>query len=207
MGFVWSHAPLAALDRFLHGVVRRLESGGLVVVVDNRFVDGSNQPITRRGEHGDTYQQRRLDDGSSWEVLKNFPAPDELAATLSAVHRVLRPGGWFVAVVAHPCFLAPHALTTTVEGRPARAVHAYFEDGFWRSGNPHGVRGRAGNHHRSLATYLNALIGAGLRIDAVAEPRATPLLASQQPVYTGVPIFLGLRATTAATKPKRGIGC
>jgi hypothetical protein len=33
---------------------------------------------------------------------------------------VLRPGGWFVALIGHPCFLAPHAATTQLDGQPAR---------------------------------------------------------------------------------------
>jgi ubiquinone/menaquinone biosynthesis C-methylase UbiE len=36
-----------------------------------------------------------------------------LGATLTAVHRVLKPGGWFAFIVGHPCFLAPNAATLT----------------------------------------------------------------------------------------------
>jgi hypothetical protein len=50
-----------------------------------------------------------------------------------------------------------------------------------------------------LATYLNALGHAGLRLDAVEEPEASPLLASQQPVYARRPIFIGLGAIAAPT--------
>ncbi|MDA8062583.1 MAG: hypothetical protein M0T80_09185 [Actinomycetota bacterium] len=45
---------------------------------------------------------------------------------------------------------------------------------------------------------LNALIHAGFVIDEIAEPKASPLPEDQQPVYTQVPIFLGVRATTPA---------
>jgi ubiquinone/menaquinone biosynthesis C-methylase UbiE len=31
----------------------------------------------------------------------------DLDATLRSVQRVLKPGGWFVFVIGHPCFLAP----------------------------------------------------------------------------------------------------
>jgi hypothetical protein len=54
-----------------------------VVLADNRYVEGSNHPITRRDAEGNTYQHRQLADGSSWEVLKNFPTLNELAARLS----------------------------------------------------------------------------------------------------------------------------
>lgn len=121
----------------------------------------------------------------------------DLDATVVAARRVLRPGGWFVAIIGHPCFLAPHVATTQLGGQPARAVRSYFHEGLWRSSNPQGIRGRAGNYHRTLATYLNTLIQGGFTIEEISEPEATPLLADQQPVYTSVPIFLGVRAVAS----------
>jgi ubiquinone/menaquinone biosynthesis C-methylase UbiE len=148
------------------------------------------------------------DDGQS---LSSFPSgsfdgvtcllglmdiPD-LQATLSAVHRVLRPSGWFVFVIGHPCMLMPDATTiTTSDGRPARCVSGYFDERFWRSTNPEGVR-RAGNHHRTITTYLNSAIRARFVIEAVDEPQPSPLLATQQPEYTLVPIFWATRARRA----------
>lgn len=117
-----------------------------------------------------------------------------LEPTLAAVRRVLRPGGAFVFVIGHPCFLAPNASTMPDNrGRSGRFVNEYFDERFWRSPNPHGVR-RVGNHHRTLSTYLNALVDAGLTIERTAEPRATDLLGDQQPVYRNVPIFFAARA-------------
>lgn len=75
----------------------------------------------------------------------------------------------------------------------AATVFGVDEERFWRSNNPEGVR-RAGNHHRTLATYLNSLIAAGFVIDAVEEPQPTPLLAARQPQYASVPIFWATRA-------------
>lgn len=119
----------------------------------------------------------------------------DLDACLLAIRRVLRLDGWFVFVIGHPCFLAPHATTAPdADGREGRLVSRYFDPGFWRSANPHGVRGRAGNFHRPLSTYLNSLIAARFWLDEFLEPRATPLLAEQQPVYQHVPIFFAGRA-------------
>lgn len=118
----------------------------------------------------------------------------DLDAALHAIRRVLRPGGWLVAVLGHPCFLAPHAVTITIDGREARAIPSYLGEGFWRSANPNGIRGRAGNHHRTIATYLNAVIRAGYRLDEIDEPAASARLASEQPIYAAVPIMFGFRA-------------
>jgi SAM-dependent methyltransferase len=117
----------------------------------------------------------------------------DLSATLAAVHRVLRPGSSFVFVIGHPCFLAPDAQTvTTTDGRPGRLITDYLDERFWKSRNPHGVR-RAGNHHRTLSSYLNALAACGFTIELVEEPPAGTLLAQQQPVYSAIPIFFAAR--------------
>jgi ubiquinone/menaquinone biosynthesis C-methylase UbiE len=133
-------------------------------------------------------------DGATCQLgLMDIP---DLDAALYSIHRVLRPGGWLVAVLGHPCFLAPHAVTVDLAERRARAVPTYLEEGFWRSANPNGIRGRAGN-------YLNTLIQAGFRLDEIEEPQASPLLADEQPIYAAVPIVLGLRAIPEDRSPVR----
>ena len=53
---------------------------------------------------------------------------------------------------------------------------------------------RAGNHHRTLATYLNALVTAGLVLEQADEPLPVPRLAAERPVYAEVPIFFAALA-------------
>jgi hypothetical protein len=48
--------------------VRRICPGGLIVAIDNRYVPGSRTPIARTDAQGNTYQLRRLADGSRHEV-------------------------------------------------------------------------------------------------------------------------------------------
>jgi len=81
-GFWWSHVPLARLDGFLRDLCARLETGAKVAFLDNRYVEGSSTPISRRDAEGNTYQSRRLADRSSHEVLKNFPAAQEMRTRL-----------------------------------------------------------------------------------------------------------------------------
>ena len=81
-GFWWSHVPLQGLPAWLGQLHTRLQPGSRVVFIDNQYVEGSSTPVHRRDEAGNTYQLRRLDDGSTHEVLKNFPGRDEAVALL-----------------------------------------------------------------------------------------------------------------------------
>lgn len=78
-GFWWSHMLRRDVGRFLAGLHCRLARGSRVMLVDNRYVEGSNWPITRTDEDGNTYQRRKLNDGAEYEVLKNFPRSAEIS--------------------------------------------------------------------------------------------------------------------------------
>jgi SAM-dependent methyltransferase len=82
--FWWSHLTRAGLEQFLHVLHDRLPPGSVVMFLDNIFVPGSSRPISRRDADGNTYQERRLDDGSTTEVLKHFPTDEEITAALSS---------------------------------------------------------------------------------------------------------------------------
>jgi len=77
-GFWWSHVPLQRLDSFLAASVAAVAPRALIAFLDNRYVEGSSTPIARRDAAGNGHQLRRLDDGSTHEVLKNFPSASEL---------------------------------------------------------------------------------------------------------------------------------
>ena len=94
---------------------------------------------------------------------------DDLAGALATVAAVLRPGGWFVASIVHPCFPG--------NGRGQSSwppEEGYDREGWWTSPghNPDGARIRVGATHRKLSTVLNALRDAGLDAERFAEPSA-----------------------------------
>lgn len=80
--FWWSHVPRQDLSRFVEAFHRHLEPDARVVYVDNRYVEGSSSPLTRRDAQGNTYQTRTLEDGSRYEVLKNIPDENEMSEAL-----------------------------------------------------------------------------------------------------------------------------
>lgn len=114
------------------------------------------------------------------------------------VHRILRPAGWFVFSITHPCFETPTSDWADEQGRPVRrVVSGYFQEGFWRSEHPQGVRGRVGAYHRTLSTYVNLLTEMGLVVERFVEPAATGELAGWLPGFREVPAVLLVRCCKA----------
>ena len=83
-GFWWSHIPKSQIDLFLSGFHAKLMPGARVMFADNCYVEGSNRPISRTDKSGNTYQERVLGNGTRYEVLKNFPARQELVDAVAA---------------------------------------------------------------------------------------------------------------------------
>ncbi len=78
--FWFSHVPISRRREFLVSLAAVLSPGARVVLVDNRYVEGSSTPISEKDEEGNTYQLRRLGNASCHRVLKNFPSEAELRA-------------------------------------------------------------------------------------------------------------------------------
>lgn len=76
--FWWSHIQRPKWRDFLETFHRHFSSGAVFVFIDNVYVPGSSTPISHTDGEGNTYQTRKLADGTVHEVLKNFPTADEL---------------------------------------------------------------------------------------------------------------------------------
>lgn len=97
--------------------------------------------------------------------------------------------------VVHPICQTPGSPWWAREGDAIVGVEVrdYFAEGYWRRGNPEGIRGRLGAHHRTLSTYVNGLARFGLDIERLLEPRATGSYADLAPVHRRVPVALVVR--------------
>lgn len=91
---------------------------------------------------------------------------DDLHAVLRSVASVLVDDGWFTFSVVHPCFPGGEDGSKLPSWPPERG---YAWEGWWTTGAD-GVRGRVGATHRTLSTYLNAVIDAGFTFERFAEP-------------------------------------
>lgn len=93
-GFWISHVPKARLREFLTGLHAALTPGATVVLLDNRYVEGSSTPISERDAEGNTYQIRLLRDGTAHRILKNFPSEEEMREALDGRYSELRYTAW-----------------------------------------------------------------------------------------------------------------
>ncbi|MFO7618283.1 MAG: class I SAM-dependent methyltransferase [Thermoplasmata archaeon] len=100
----------------------------------------------------------------------------DLGGTLKEMHRVMRPEGYLILSIIHPCFDRPRtgAWVKDAEGRKLHfKVDNYMEEGAltinWdmkRLKYPFETMG----YHRTLTTYVNTLVKNHLHIDRMLEP-------------------------------------
>ena len=95
---------------------------------------------------------------------------DDIAPIFAEVARVLRPGGGFVYLGTHPCFIG-HFADRRDDGR--RVIDDGYSEARWHRSSrfrASGLRYRVGARHVPLAELLNSVLDAGLRLAHVEEP-------------------------------------
>lgn len=96
---------------------------------------------------------------------------DDFGAVVREIARVLRSGGPFVYVGAHPCFVGPHSQFVSAEGVPT------LHPGYWQSQryvdgpgiSPRGLRAKVGATHMPLGAFLQSFFAAGFRLEHFEE--------------------------------------
>jgi hypothetical protein len=84
-GFIFSHIRVQEIGSFLEKIGGLIADSGMVVLMDNNYVEGSSiYRISHRDEQGNGYQTRPLD-GIDYLVLKNYPTEDFVREKLSQV--------------------------------------------------------------------------------------------------------------------------
>lgn len=82
-GLWFSHVPITRRGAFVRGLHAHLKPGARVVWIDNSDAQCRELPIAETDPEGNTWQHRRLRDGSVHRVLKNFPTEPELRTLLA----------------------------------------------------------------------------------------------------------------------------
>jgi len=104
---------------------------------------------------------------------------EDFAGALREVARCLRPRGRFVYAGMHPCFLGPFVNRTS----EAAEHRLEFLPGYGRvgwanrgSGDGTGLGSRVGFHHKTLASFLGAILTSGLQVRDVREFASTGVI-------------------------------
>ncbi len=190
------------------------DQGARVLGVD---VSGKMLAIARKREadrprgidylQADAHSLREVGDASFDGVVCHMALMDisDLGATIRTVSRVLRPGGWLVFSILHPCYNTERSGETIgPDAALCRFVGGYFAEVHWRSDTRPGPPGKVGAYHRTLSTYVNTLIGCGLAIERMGEPMATGRFAERRPIWSEVPAVLIVRCVKMVSQADRG---
>lgn len=159
-----------------------------------------------------SYAEGTFDFVTAFMALMDMP---DQGQALQEAQRVLKPGGFLQFSILHPCFVPPHRKVLREADRSVRAVEVggYFDaidgriDTWWFTAAPPEERAKVApfqvpRFHRTLGTWVDLIVGAGLVIERLHEPRATPEEAAAEPEVADtrvVPLFLHIRARKPAT--------
>jgi 2-polyprenyl-3-methyl-5-hydroxy-6-metoxy-1,4-benzoquinol methylase len=107
---------------------------------------------------------------------------EDIDPLMGALATLLRPGGWFVFSICHPCFQAPDAVRFAestdaggkVTNRTGMKVSQYLTPGTTKGLGIIGQPEPQYYFHRPLSVLFGAGFRNGFVIDALEEPRLTP---------------------------------
>ncbi len=79
----WSHVEKQRQLEFLSHFTGRLEPEAVILMIDQTYVEGICTPASRLDEWGNQYALRTLRNGSTYEIVKNYPSDEELRASFA----------------------------------------------------------------------------------------------------------------------------
>jgi demethylmenaquinone methyltransferase/2-methoxy-6-polyprenyl-1,4-benzoquinol methylase len=83
MGYFLSHVPSERRDDFLAAVAAAVRPGGIVALIDGRRDERSSSPDQPPPPPETEIMTRRLNDGRTFQIVKRYDEPAELAAALA----------------------------------------------------------------------------------------------------------------------------
>jgi ubiquinone/menaquinone biosynthesis C-methylase UbiE len=94
----WSHVGKERRQEFLSHFASRLQPGAVVLMIDQVFVEGRTSTASRQDEWGNLLTLRTLENGATFEIIKNYPSSEELhndfAQVCQDIEIMLLPHFW-----------------------------------------------------------------------------------------------------------------
>jgi 2-polyprenyl-3-methyl-5-hydroxy-6-metoxy-1,4-benzoquinol methylase len=81
----WSHIELQSRRKFLAHLGSRLQPRARLLMMDQIHVEGLCSPMTGLDKRGNQLTLRKLANGATYEIIKNFPTPEELRECLQGI--------------------------------------------------------------------------------------------------------------------------
>jgi SAM-dependent methyltransferase len=81
----WSHIELQSRRKFVAHLGSRLRPRATLLMMDQNHVEGLCSPITGLDKKGNQLTLRKLQNGATYEIIKNFPSPEELRGCLEGI--------------------------------------------------------------------------------------------------------------------------
>ena len=150
-------------------------------MLDHARHEEAREPLGIRYEQA-SFVDLRIFAGGAFDAVISIMAlmdtPD-LDNSLLEFARVLRPGGRLAFMILHPCFITPGSgKASDLSGRRALLqVGRYFDEApfveHWSfpGGEAHRSEFAVPRLSRTLARYVNGVVGAGLHLVGLEEPR------------------------------------
>lgn len=81
----WSHVDKRRERQFLCHFAARLKAGAELLMIDQRYPESDGMPTFRRDRAGNRYELRSVENGRVFQIIKNYPTPEELQASMGEV--------------------------------------------------------------------------------------------------------------------------
>jgi ubiquinone/menaquinone biosynthesis C-methylase UbiE len=83
----WSHVGRQNRSKFLAHFASRLQPRAKLLMIDQNHVEGFGGPVSRLDAWGNQLTLRKLQNGATYEIIKNFPSPEEIRESLAGICR------------------------------------------------------------------------------------------------------------------------
>ncbi|WP_235616308.1 class I SAM-dependent methyltransferase [Lysinibacillus parviboronicapiens] len=106
-------------------------------------------------------------------------------AALSEMYRLLKQGGSFIFSILHPCFITPNSGWERNEqvNKQYWKVQRYFYEGVYDQRLPIDSDEKIVFYHRTLTSYIKAIIKIGFTLEDVIEPMPSKEMLGKYPQF------------------------